>query len=176
MNNGSPSRRQHAGPSLRGSQDDLRDAVRGVMESKRIEASERKAAFASAKKRDDRQLPMVLLLGALTAILAWAWIARPAVIFGGPPAPIVLSPARAEAQARYALFLERARVDAYRRSHGRNPDQLADAGPVEDGVTYTMSGQGFMLERTANGKVLRLDHAIRPDSFLGGSLDILQRP
>ncbi len=160
---------------MRGDQDELRDAVRGVMESKRQEATERKAASAAAKKREDRQLPMVLLLAALAGILAWAWIARPAAIFGGPPAPIVLSPDRAEAQARYALFLERARVDAYRRAHGRNPERLADAGPVEDGVTYTISEQGFVLERTANGKVLRLDHATSPNSFLGGSLDILQR-
>ncbi len=172
----SRSPRPHSGESpSRGGPDELRNAVRNVIDSKRQEAMERKAAIAAAKHREQRQAPMVLLLAVLSATLAWAWIARPAAIFGSPPAPAVLTPARAEAQARYALFLERARVDAYRQVHGRNPAQLADAGPVEDDVTYTISGQGFVLERPVNGKVLRMDHATRPDSFLGGSLDILHR-
>ncbi len=157
----------------RDDRDELRDAVRGVMDSKRQEATDHKAAIAAAKQREHRQAPMLVVLIALTGTLAWAWIARPAAIFGEPPGPAVLSPARAEAQARYALFLSRARIDAYRRAHGRNPSQLADAAPVEDGVSYTVSGQGFVVERTVNGRVLRLDHAARPDSFLGGSLDIL---
>ncbi|MEO5825617.1 MAG: hypothetical protein ABIR59_06995 [Gemmatimonadales bacterium] len=175
MNTSSSPRPHHSGLSVPDRQDELRTAVRNVIDSNRQEATARKAAVQAAKQREQRQAPMVLLLAALSATLAWAWIARPAAIFGGPPAPAVLSPERAEAQARYALFLERARVDVFRRSHGRYPAKLADAGPVEEGVTYTISGQGFVLERSVNGGVLRLDHAARPESFLGGSLDILQR-
>ncbi len=164
-----------AGKHQRAEQGELRDALRDVIDYTRQEESERRAAQVAHRERSQRQTPLLLLLVALMGTLAWIWIARPASVFGAPSAPVVLTPERAQARARYALFLQRARVEAYRAENGRYPAVLRDAGPVEDGVSYSASSKGFVLEHTVNGKILRLDHAMRADSFLGGSLDVLRR-
>ena len=100
-------------------------------------------------------------------MLGWLWIARPAAVFAPDPAA-PLTPAAAEARTRFALYLERARVDAYRQSNGRLPTSLEQAGSVEEDVTFRVTdGGGYVLESRASGTLLQLTDRMNSDSFLG---------
>lgn len=93
-------------------------------------------------------------------------VARPAAVFApGTPAP--LSPAAAEERARVALYLERSRIEDYRRTRGRLPRSLADAGAVEAGVSYRRTDTGYLLEATPGRITLQLTDRMNSDSFLG---------
>jgi hypothetical protein len=118
----------------------------------------------------------LLGVGAAGAVLlAWLWIARPAAVFD-PAGEAFLSADQREAIARYALYLERARVDAFVADSGHLPPRLADAGEVEADVVYRTDGANFALEFKKGAILLRLDNRMNADSFLGDALVRIPRP
>ena len=68
-------------------------------------------------------------------VLAWMWIAKPAMIFDVADSAPTMSAAQIDATARFALYLEKSRVDAYAKTHGRLPAQggevVGDQGQAE---------------------------------------------
>ena len=152
---------------------ELNSALRAVLESKRQEAEESRTAKEEARRRESNRVPTVVMVVVGWGVLAWMWIARPAMIFDVAETPTLSAP-QVEATARFALFLERSRIETYARTHGRLPSRLSDAGPVEHGVIYQRAGSGYVLSRDANGVPLRLTNAMNADSFLGNSLQVLR--
>ncbi len=105
---------------------ELAEALQEVAEAQRADADE--ARRRQKARRPEGTRPATIAVGlAAAGLLAWIWVARPAAVFApGTPAP--LSPAAAEERARVALYLERSRIEDYRRTRGRLPTSLADAG------------------------------------------------
>ncbi|MBL0177981.1 MAG: hypothetical protein IPP98_02500 [Gemmatimonadetes bacterium] len=144
---------------------DLADALHAVAEAQRAEAAETQRRQQPPRRTGTQ--PATIFIGILAAcVLGWLWTARPAAIFA-PELTAPLTPAAAEARSRFALYLERARVDAYRRSVGRLPSSLEQAGPVEDSVTFRITDGGYVLERRASGALMQLTDQMNSDSFLG---------
>lgn len=152
----------------------LHDAVRAAVDAKRQEILDERAERDARRRKASNQIPMLMTIVISWGVLAWLWIARPAAVFDPrTPAPAV-SGVEAEARARYALFLQRSRIDAYRQAHGRLPATLEDAGAVEEGVIYVRAGSSYVLTREANGAILRLTATTPAETFLGNSLEVLR--
>ena len=145
---------------------DLVEALQAVADSQRAEAAETQRRQQPPPRNGTH--PATIFIGILAAcVLGWLWIARPAAVFAPDPAA-PLTPAAAEARTRFALYLERSRVDAYRRSNGRLPTSLEQAGSVEEDVTFRVTdGGGYVLESRASGTLLQLTDRMNSDSFLG---------
>lgn len=152
----------------------LKGAVREVLEERRDAEAQERATRLARQRREQRQVPLVgfLLLG--WGFLAWAWVAKPALIFGQKHAP-ARSAAYETAKLRHALYLERARIDEFRSREGHLPDALKDAGPVEDGVRYDRTPDGYELTGGSGAGALRLTHAMAADSFLGDAIAVLRQ-
>jgi hypothetical protein len=145
---------------------ELADALQAVAEAQRAEAVESQRR-RRAPRRAGTHPAVVVAAAAAAGVLVWLWVARPAAIFAPEPAA-PLTPAAAAARGRFALYLERARIDAYFHANGRLPRSLAEAGPVEDSVTFrVIQGGGYVLERRASGVLLQLTDRMNSDSFLG---------
>lgn len=144
---------------------ELAEALQEVAEAQRADADE--ARRRQKARRPEGTRPATIAVGlAAAGLLAWIWVARPAAVFApGTPAP--LSPAAAEERARVALYLERSRIEDYRRTRGRLPTSLADAGAVETGVSYRRADTGYLLEATPGRITLQLTDRMNSDSFLG---------
>jgi hypothetical protein len=108
-------------------------------------------------------------------LLAWLWIAQPAAVFA-PGSPAFLSADQREAIARFALYLERARVEQFVADRGRLLATLAEAGEVEDGVQYRSQGQDYTLEIRDGAIQLQLTNRMHADSFLGDALGRIPKP
>lgn len=105
--------------------------------------------------------------------IAWVWLARPAFIFGTTQQ--VVTPEVRDASLRFALYLQRGRIERYAAKFGRLPASLDATGdPVEDGVTYVRDGDRYTLVGRDSTLELQLTNRMRADSFLGSSLDILR--
>jgi hypothetical protein len=143
----------------------IRDAVEAQKAAARTQAPLRKA------KRNNKALLGVLLL--TWAGIAWLWIARPAWVFqpdGQPP----LSAEQEEAALRFAMYLQRGRVEAYRQRHGVWPGSVADLDQREEGVDFELEGSGYLLTGRRAGNYLVLRSGMNADSFLGNSINILR--
>ena len=147
----------------------LEEAVRDAVASRKDDAP----VVACDRSRGRRQGVLVAILMLTWAAIAYIWLARPAFVFG-PTAVAVQPPAVREASLRFALYLERRRIDAYTAANGRLPASLADAGPVESGVTFERNDAGYVLVGHRDDLTLTLTSAMNADSFLGSSLDHLQ--
>ena len=108
------------------------------------------------------------------AIIAWIWSTRPAFLFGSN-APVEQSAEIEEASLRFALYLERGRIERHVRTTGQFPARLEDAGAVEEGVSMVRTSDGYELLGNRRGAQLRMSSAMNADSFLGTSLDVLRR-
>jgi hypothetical protein len=154
----------------RQSRQDVAEAIQAAVAAREAEeALER----PSDRAQRSRQPALIVVMVLAVAAIGYIWIARPSFVFG--PAPVPPSRAEAEASLRFALYLERRRVEQYVASRGRLPATLADAGPLERGIRYERRDNQFTLTGERDGLTLTLTSAMRADSFLGGSLDLLQR-
>jgi hypothetical protein len=147
----------------------LTGAVRAVLEAKQEEARREREARLKAERRARRQPFLIALIVVGWGLLGWLWITRPDAVFH----PGALSPAPArdpEAAARFALYLERARLVAYHDSTGVWAGSLSQVGQVEEGVRLSRSGPDFALEHTGSGGPLVLTRRMDADSFLGNAL------
>lgn len=121
-----------------------------------------------------RSLPMarrthvlVLILCALSWFsLAYVWLARPQWLFPDDPTA-ALGPAEREARQRFAIYLERERVLDFRATHHRLPSSLAEAGDVEAGVDYAVSGDStFVVSAMIRDSLLTLNESQAADDLL----------
>lgn len=151
--------------------DQLEAAVRDVVESQQGESTGRRKP---ARRSPQPARPLILLLLLVWSMIGWIWSTRPAFLFGRR-ITVERTPAQEEATLRFALYLERGRVDAYVRRNGQLPARLSDAGPQEEGVMLVPTSDGYELVGQRRDMVLRLSNRMSPDSFLGNSLDQLQR-
>jgi hypothetical protein len=111
------------------------------------------------------------LLVAALCVLAWGalaytWIGKPAWLFPTDPAAN-LSPAELDRQLRFGLYLSRERVLDYWVEHRRLPATLAEAGDVEAGVEYTISGDStFVVSVLIRDSLLTLNESQPADDLL----------
>ena len=149
----------------------LEAAVRDAVESQQGQTSGhrgRRAAPTTAHR------PLILLMMLIWALIAWIWSTKPAFLFGAAPV-VVQSPEVEEASLRFALYLERGRIERHVRQTGQMPASLEAAGAVESGVSLVRTSDGYELLGNRGGVQLRMSSAMNADSFLGGSLDVLRR-
>lgn len=117
---------------------------------------------------------LLLMLG--WACIAYIWIARPAVLFGGGDEVATPTAAVREADLRYAIYLTHHEVQRFHADSGRLPATLADLelGP-DPAVRLEASPDGRWAVVGTDGSLsLRLADTENTDSFLGGSLRVLQ--
>lgn len=155
-----------------GRKDRLTDAVQAVLEAKREEAIAARESALRLARRKRRQPVLVVLILLGWGLLAWLWLTRPAFIFE-PEAAAVQAPKDPEASARYALYLERARLVEYHDRTGVWPTTLEQAGPPVRGVHLLQGGPAYRLAATAGTKELVMDSTMPADSFLGDALSRL---
>lgn len=157
-------------PTRRPRNPDLDAALREVVHAETQRTNDR--AYAPASRPSGSRSALLLTLG--LGLLAWIWIGRPAWLFGPGLRP--LTAAEADASARYAIYLQRARVEKYLATRGALPLDLAELGP-EVGVPVRLratGGLGYELGATVDDHALRYDSRMNADSFLGGSVDLLR--
>ncbi|MEO5798459.1 MAG: hypothetical protein ABIZ70_03555 [Gemmatimonadales bacterium] len=149
---------------------ELGDAIKNAIEDQRHSTSELRELRADRKRHEGNakyQPGLLLFIVAAWAFIGYVWIARPAFIYEQQPAA-ALTPAQREARLRYAIYLQRARVDAFRTEHGRLPESLRETGAVESGVEYERTAEnGYDVFGSSDGTVLRLSDRMSVDSFLG---------
>ncbi len=149
----------------------LEEALREAIQPREASPAEFRAR-ARATRRD--RSPFLAAAMVLSWIgLGWFWIAKPAFFFGPKPSPAI-PPGKEEASLRFAIYLERGRVDEYVERHARLPESLAETGDVEDSVAYQRAGGGYVLTGRYGPLQLRLSSAEDADSFLGRSIQQLR--
>jgi hypothetical protein len=102
---------------------------------------ERERAVERVSLPTARRTPVVVAaLGVLAWVaLAYVWLAQPAWLFSAG-AVSERTAAEQESDLRFGLYLSRERVLDFWEEHRRLPATLAEAGDVEAGVEYTVSG------------------------------------
>jgi hypothetical protein len=151
----------------------LSEALRDVA---RDQAATAEAERAARRLRLHKHPPTLLILAVLAwGALAWLWIARPAAIFGSGADAVSMTADEQDAYARYGLYLQRARVERFREQQGRLPATLMESGPVETGVVFAATSDGYVLEAQAGAVMLRLTQRMNADSFLGDAVARLPR-
>lgn len=126
------------------------------------------------KTIESRSLPVarrthLLVLG--LCILSWGaltytWLAKPAWLFPQDQAA-GLTPAEREARLRFGMYLERERVLDFRATHHRLPASLAEAGDVEEGIEYMVSGEStFVVSAMVRDSLLTLNESQSAEELL----------
>lgn len=151
----------------------LEEAVREAVKERTPTPAEARISARAASA--NRKTTLVVVLVGTWILLGWFWMARPEWAFGRRPPPPP-SAELAEARMRFALYLMKGRIDAYRSQRGRLPADLTDVGRVEAGVAMRPTLQGYELVGQVGQTTLRLASTMNADSFLGRSLDLLQAP
>ncbi|MES2306016.1 MAG: hypothetical protein V4558_10925 [Gemmatimonadota bacterium] len=157
----------------------LGDAIKGVIDGQRQSATELRDLRADRIRHEGHakyQPGLLLFIVAAWAFIGYVWIARPAFLFEQQPAA-ALTPVQREARLRYAIYLQRARIDAFKAQNGRLPESLRETGPVESGVQYERTADnGYDIFGASDGTVLRLSDRMSVDSFLGDARQHLPPP
>ncbi len=150
----------------------LQEALRDAVAPREPTPAEVRTAGRNTGRNRGWMLALVVVLGWMC--IAWIWLARPAYFFGPPPPP-ALSPARQEAQLRFAMYLQQRRVEEYLATHGRLPSTLSQTGAVEDSVMWHLTDGGYVITGRYGDLTLELPSGADADQFLGSSLDKLQQ-
>lgn len=107
----------------------------------------------------------------VVCILAWGalgytWLARPAWLFSADPA-LARTSTEKEATLRFGMYLETERVWDFVDKHQRLPVNLGEAGDVEEGVSYEITGdRAFVLTGTLGTTRLTLSSSDDVQAFL----------
>ena len=140
----------------------LLEAFDGVVNREREKAVERRSLPPIRKTHAAVVLVCVLCWGAL----AYTWLAKPEWLFPGDQAG-TLTASQRDARLRFALYLERERVLDFRATHRRLPASLAEAGDVEAGVEYAVSGEStFVVSALVGDSLLTLNESESADLLL----------
>ncbi len=129
---------------------------------------EREKALESRSRPVARRTHIVVLVLCVISwgTLAYTWLAKPAWLFG-PDASATISPREKETRLRFGMYLERERVLDFRRNKHRLPSGLEEAGDVEQGIEYQVSGDSsFVVSAMVGGVLLTLNESQRADDLL----------
>jgi hypothetical protein len=108
----------------------------------------------------------------LLALGVWLFATRPEWVF--PPPPVAESPEITMASMRLALIRERQLVERFRRTHGRLPATLEEAGSGAHTTSLAAGPDGtYLLRAVVGGAALELHSSDNIESFLGNSLQII---
>ncbi len=141
---------------------ELLEAFDKVVDREREKAVER----VSRPVQRRTHLVVVALCALSWGALAYTWIGKPAWLFPTGPAAN-RTPAELETQLRFGLYLSRERVLDYWAEHRRLPATLADAGDVETGIEYTISGDSsFVVSVMVGDSLLTLNESQPADDLL----------
>ena len=141
---------------------ELLDAFDGVVNRERERALERRSLPVARRTHAAMIVVCILSWGAL----AYTWLAQPEWLFPTDQS-VALSPVEKESRLRFAMYLERERVLDYLSSHRRLPKTLAEAGDVEAGVEYAVSGEStFVVSAMVRDTLLTLNESQRADELL----------
>lgn len=151
----------------------LSEALRDVVADQAATAESERVARTVRPRRHPQALLILAVVG--WGALAWIWIARPAWVFGSGTTVPTMTADQQDAHVRYSLYLQRARVERFRERQGHLPATLVEAGPVEDGVVFATTSEGYVLEAQAGATTLRLSEQMNADSFLGDAVARLPR-
>lgn len=141
---------------------ELLEAFDGVVTRERERARESNLRPVARRTHTAVLALCILSWGAL----AYTWLAKPAWLF--PPDPAASrTPSEREARLRFGLYLERERVLEFRATHRRLPATLAEAGDVEEGIEYTVSGDStFVVSAMVRDSLLTLNESQSADQLL----------
>ena len=131
-------------------------------------------AIAATRPRygpSSRPRVLAIICVLLAAFSAYSWFERPEFIWG--PTPKV-APARAENDARVAIFLLSRRIESYRKRQGALPASLAGMDRPGSGISYRVLGDTvFELSASAGGKPLVFRSDMPSDDFLGSARRVI---
>lgn len=130
-----------------------------------VDREREKAQAVSQPARLRRNSVAIIALGVISwGWLGYTWLARPTWLFA-PDQAVARTPAEQEATLRFGMYLERERVLDYRDLNHRLPLNLGEAGDIEQGVDYNITGDSsFVLTGTSGRSSLMLSSS---DNVLG---------
>ncbi|MCL4865418.1 MAG: hypothetical protein KJZ47_05955 [Gemmatimonadales bacterium] len=127
---------------------------------------ERDAARIQAGQRR-RRLMLVALVAAWGA-LGWIWLARPGWVFEPPLTTAQGAQYSPEEGLRIGMALQAFRLREFAAETGRLPSSLAEAGEVEEGLSYLVRDGGWILRGDLGSRQLELTSEMSVDSFRQG--------
>lgn len=115
------------------SRDEVADLIRSIEESELARPSR-------APLRPKRGVSPVWYALILLAIVgnAYLWLARPAWVSGG--SEVGAGTVDEEGRLRYQVYVQAARIEAYRRAQGQLPGTQDELGGVPEGIRYERTG------------------------------------
>jgi len=146
----------------------LRDVMSHAVE---VEKDNRKLSGPRNEAGSGRGLMLVLSL-MLLAFTVFVYTAKPEFIFGADPNRV--SEVRRDANVRFTLYLLSRRVESYRSTAHRLPDDLSAIVGAPKGVSYSrLNDSVFELRLSQAGKEIVYRSDDPADRFLGQSPKIL---
>lgn len=132
-----------------------------------VDREREKARAVSEPARLRRNSVAIILLCLISwGWLGYTWLARPAWLFA-PNQDVARTPAEREVILRFGMYLEMERVRDYLDANHRLPITLTEAGDIEEGVEYAITGDSaFVLRGTAGTMTLRLSSTDNVQEFL----------
>lgn len=145
--------------------------LRDVMEhSVRVEADS--ARPYEVPRSRAKAIVLLVLCVPLLGFSAYSWIARPEFIWG-PRESGLMTPARSEANLRFAIYLEAQRVEMYRDSAGTYPTSLAAVGG-DTSLRYVLLSDSVYRISSGGAAPIVLTSTDDFDAFLGDSPRLIQ--
>jgi len=139
--------------------------LRDVMEHA-VEVEREMAREAAPRRTGTGGKVLVASCALLLLFSAWSIVFRPAIIWG--PDIEAPTPAEAEPNTRFAMFIVAQRLLEYHRKHGVYPASLADVGVIDSTFAYTAADTVFELRAVVGAGPL----VFRP----GDDLDAILAP
>lgn len=151
---------------------DERERARLLAAVMRHQEERAAAAEATRERRGRRTRTRRAVLAIAWMGVAYVWLGSPSWLQVPEPAPRTLA---AEATGlRLSVFLQSQRVEAYRRSSGRLPFILQEAGPPLPGVRYRrLDSRSYVLEGGTERIWLHFDSRRPPLDFVGRAGELL---
>lgn len=146
----------------------LRDVMSHAVE---VEKGVRKVTGPPGASAVGRTVMLALSLG-LLAFTAFAYVSKPEFIFGADPSNV--PEVRRDANLRFTMYLLSRRVESYKNSSRRLPDDLSPIVGAPKGVSYArLSDEVFELRARDGTKEIVYRSDEPADRFLGQSPKIL---
>lgn len=145
-------------------------ALRDVMDHA-VKAQREITAPKTLKKSRAGLIMAIVLCIPLLGASAYSWIARPAAIWGQG---VTETPAREEANIRFAMYLVAERLESYRQAEGTYPTSLAAIGQTDSLASYQVTSDStFELRSRAAGREIVFRSTEPVEVFLGNSMAIV---
>lgn len=132
-----------------------------------VEREREKARTTDTPARRRRTSAAIVVLCVVSwGWLGYTWLARPAWLFA-PDQGTPRTAAEQEATLRFGMYLEAERVRDHLELNHRLPESLGEAGDLEEGVEYQITGDStFVLTGAMGATSLRLASSDDIQEFL----------